>query len=272
MTSDARLASASSRTARHVWEQALAPLLGQTEGALWRAHCDALNAELLDAWLGSARYHRLLKTDLYDEAVGEGLYALLAGRARHVVGIDVARNAAAAASSRHRKLQAVHADVRRLPFADTSFDAVVSNSTLDHFDQVRDIEVALANLHRVLVRGGTLLLTLDNLANPAVALRNALPLQWLRRLGIVPYPVGATYRPRQLNRALERAGFEIVRTGALLHCPRALAVAKARRLQRRGGANSQRRFLRRLMHWERLGSLPTRYVTGYFLAVLARKA
>ncbi|MEP7207646.1 MAG: class I SAM-dependent methyltransferase [Casimicrobiaceae bacterium] len=256
---------------RHEWEAALAPLLGAAGGTLWRAHCDALNARLFLRWLGDARHERLLKTDLYDEAVGEGVYALLAGRAARVVGIDLAANVAVAARKRHATLSAVHTDVRRLPFADGAFDAVVSNSTLDHFATHDEIERALADLHRVLAPHGTLLLTLDNLANPAVALRNALPLAWLRRTGIVPYPVGATYRPGALRRVLGRIGFDVVETSTLMHCPRAPAVARAARLQRHGSASAAKRFLRRLERWEWLGRLPTRFLTGYFVAVLARK-
>ncbi|MEO5700699.1 MAG: class I SAM-dependent methyltransferase [Casimicrobiaceae bacterium] len=256
---------------RREWEAALEPLLGVADGGLWRAHCDALNARLFLRWLGDARHERLLKTDLYDEAVGEGMFGLLAGRAACVVGIDLAANVAAAARERHATLSAVHADVRRLPFVDGAFEAVVSNSTLDHFATHHEIECALADLHRVLAPHGTLLLTLDNLANPAVALRNALPLAWLRRTGIVPYPVGATYRPGALRRVLGRLGFDVVDMSTLMHCPRLPAVARATRLQRHGSALAASRFLQRLDRWEWLGRLPTRFFTGYFVAVLARK-
>ena len=59
---------------------------------LWRAHCDRLTARLLRAWLPSEPVARLLKTDLFDEANGGAdVVALLAGGARNVVGIDIAR-------------------------------------------------------------------------------------------------------------------------------------------------------------------------------------
>ncbi len=267
----ARSRAAPSIGARREWEAALTPLLGRVDGRLWRVHCDALNGGLLARWLGDAHHDRILKTDLYDEAVGDGMIGLLAVRARSVVGIDLASNVATAAAVRHPGLLAVHGDVRQLPFGEASFDVVISNSTLDHFATRAEIEQALRDLHRVLAPDGRLLLTLDNLANPAVALRNALPLSWLRRSGLVPYPVGATYGPLGLRRVLGRVGFDILRTSALLHCPRALAVARAARLESRDETGMQRRFLRRLARWEWLGRLPTRYVTGYFVAVLARK-
>jgi hypothetical protein len=112
---------------------------------------------------------------------------------------------------------------------------------------------------------------MDNLANPLVALRNALPFRLLRRLRLMPYPAGATCRPRQLTRLLQQAGFEVRETVALLHCPRALMVALARRRQRHGSADERARFLRRLQRWEQLAQLPTRYVTGCYVGVDARK-
>jgi SAM-dependent methyltransferase len=162
-------------------------------------------------------------------------------------------------------------DVRQLPFAGGTFDVVISNSTLDHFESRKEIVKALRELQRVLCRGGWLLLTMDNPVNPLVAMRNALPFRVLHRLGLVPYPMGATCGPRHLRRILRSEGFEVYETVALLHCPRVLAVAKARRLQQQGTAESRARFLRRLMRWERLARLPTRFLTGYFVGVSARK-
>lgn len=253
------------------WEAALAPLLADAHGALWRAHCDALHGELLSRWLGGQRFARVLKTDLYDEALGDGLFGALSLRAEEVVGIDLAANVARAARDRHPGLRALNADVRRLPFRAGTFDLVVSNSTLDHFARRSEIRTALAEIHRVMAPGATLLLTLDNLANPAVALRNALPLRWLRRVGLVPYPVGATLGPRGLERLLRTLDYDLLDKAAMLHCPRAVAVARARAVQRRTPTVVQQRFLRRLLGWERLAAWPTRFLTGYFVAVRACK-
>ena len=254
------------------WNEAIEPLLRAPEEALWRAHSDAINGQLFASWLPEGGCRRLLKTDLYDEAMGAGLYPLLAARAEVVAGIDVSATTLAAASRRYPLLLAVQADVRRLPFASGSFDVIVSNSTLDHFASRGDIERALRELHRILAAGGALLLTLDNLANPAVALRNALPFGWLRRLRLVPYPVGATFGPRGLKALLRRVGFETGATAALLHCPRGVAVPVSRLLQRRSDARHQSRFLRHLRGWERLSRWPSRFLTAYFIGISARKA
>ena len=76
--------------------------------------------------------------------------------------------------------------MRHLPFAQGAFDGIVSNSTLDHFQSLDDLLVSLKELFRVLRPGGQMILTLDNLSNPIILLRNWLPLRLLKRLKIVP--------------------------------------------------------------------------------------
>jgi SAM-dependent methyltransferase len=232
-----------------------------------RAYSDAVNRVLLNGSLPASRARRIRKTDLFDEAVGEGLVPTLRHRADAVVGVDVSPAVLAAARRRYDGLDAHCADTRDLPFADGSFDVVVSNSTLDHFTARGEIAAALAELHRVLEPGGTLLITLDNGANPLVFLRNALPSAPLRALRLIPYPVGATYGPRGLRRLLVGAGFEIEATRAVMHCPRVLLRAAAALGRPRPGG----RVFELALALERLGASPTRHLTAQFVAALARR-
>ena len=237
------------------------------EHSLWRAHSDAVNSK----WLGPRLPTQglVLKTDLYDEAVSTGLQSLLGSRDRAAVGMDLSPRVLKHAQERHEHLRVTRADVRRLPWADGAFDAVVSTSTLDHFASVAEIETSLRELYRVLRPGGALLLTLDNAANPLVAIRNLLPFNLLHRLGLVPYFVGATLGPHGLRRMLQEVGFELRETHALLHCPRVFAVAMARFLDRWAAPWAQSGFLRCLDTFENLAVLPTRFLSGYFIAVRA---
>jgi SAM-dependent methyltransferase len=239
---------------------------------LWRTYCDLVHGALIERWLPREPVDRVLKTDLFDEIVTDGLYPALARHARVVVGMDVAASAASQARARHGALQTLSTDARRLPFADGSFDAIVSNSTLDHFETIEELVVALRELARITRPGGTLVLTLDNLANPVVALRSVLPQTPLRRLGLVPYYVGATCGPRQMCTLVREAGFEVDQVETLMHCPRVLAVATARVVDRYGSAALQQRFLRHLTWYDRLGRWPTRHLTSYFTAVRAVRA
>jgi SAM-dependent methyltransferase len=243
---------------------------------LWREFTDLLQASWIDRWLGTVEpagpngFRRLLKTDLFDEVAGRGLVGRVASPARHVTGIDISPVIVAEAAARNPGLDAVVADVRRLPFADASFDDVFSGSSLDHFDTEADIDVALRELARVLRPGGRIVVSLDNPLNPLVAIRNGPLRGLLRRLGIVPYAVGATLGRRPLEAAIGRAGFVLRETTAHMHCPRVLAVALAGPAGRLG-RRAQKAFLRSLELWEVLERSPTRWWSGHFIAAHAMK-
>lgn len=237
---------------------------------LWRRHSDSVYVDLLSRWLPSS-LHSVLKTDAFDEAVSAGVYPELARRARAVVALDVAPTALLRARARHADLKVACADVRRPPFADGSFDAVVSLSTLDHFDSHAEIEIALGECARVLRPSGVLVLTLDNLANPIIALRAALPFRFLHASGLVPYQIGRTCGPRRLRRIVTRAGLHVLEASAVVHCPRVFAVALARALERTGSTRLEQAFLDTVGRMEELRRWPTRFVTGHYVAVHARK-
>jgi SAM-dependent methyltransferase len=238
---------------------------------IWRIHSDIINAALLEQWLPLKKVRRLLKTDLFDEAVAEGVYPALRQHADQITGIDISPRIVAAACRRYPHLEGVITEVRELPFEDGRFDAVVSLSTLDHFDSETEILSALAELHRVLSRGGRMVITLDNGANPIIALRNRLPQSLLRGLGIIPYRVGATCTPARFAALLHAAGFEVQESRFTLHCPRLLAVVAARAMQQRVSLSARARFLGLLAGCERLADWPSRRWTGYFVAAVAHK-
>ena len=238
---------------------------------LWRDHSDAVNTALLKSWLPKRPVERVLKTDAFDEAVTAGVYPALARYAHEVYSIDVATEALRAARARYGKLRTLTGDVRAVPCRAGSFDVIVSLSTLDHFDDVNDLHAAVGELARVLSAGGQLILTLDNLMNPLVALRAVLPYRLLNRLGVLPYPVGVSCGPFRLRSIVEEAGLTVVKHRAIIHCPRVLAVHVARGLERIAGPRTQRTFLRWLAATEVLDRLPTRYLTGHFIALLAVK-
>jgi ubiquinone/menaquinone biosynthesis C-methylase UbiE len=213
----------------------------------------------------------LLKTDLFDEAVSDGLSPLLNSLAKRVYYIDSALEVHEIAKHRYSHLQTIGADVRHLPFANDTFGGIVSNSTLDHFESPGDLSGSLQELFRVLRPGGHMVLTLDNLSNPMILLRNRLPYLLLKRLKIVPYYVGVTLRANRLEYLLKETGFEVLEVDAIMHCPRVLAVTITRWVERHTSLRTQRSFLRFLMAFEGLSRLPTRFLTGYFVAVKVRR-
>lgn len=237
---------------------------------LWRAHSDAVNVRLLRRWLGRS-VGPLLKTDLFDEAVGRGLYPELAASAPEVIGVDVSAAVIHAASRRYPALETRLADVRALPFDEATFDVIVSNSTLDHFDSHAKLSAAVRELARILRPGGRLMITLDNRMNPIVALRTSRLFGTLYRLRIVPYYVGATHGPRGLATALAANGFEIGEMTSIMQCPPQLAAALAARRMRGldPAPEPERDHVRRVLRCETMEHWPTRYLTGHFVAALA---
>jgi SAM-dependent methyltransferase len=253
------------------WNDVIAGVSDGQSPTVWREHADRINADLCLRWWPAMLPSRVLKTDLFDEASGVGLWPTLVRRAGTVFGIDRAAATARLALAQYAGARMMVADVRRLPFRDGSFDLIVSNSTLDHFDRQWEIVASLRELARVTKPGGRLILTLDNPVNPVVALRNALPFSWLNRLGLVPYFVGATTGPVSGRRLLADAGFRALEIGAAMHSPRAPAVLMASLLSRIRWNGPRRALLRVLEHFETLRHWPTRYLTGYYVAFLAEK-
>jgi SAM-dependent methyltransferase len=239
-----------------------------TDGAsrVLRLYSDAVYVPLLRRWLPE-RTGRILKTDLFDEAWSDGLVPVLASRADHVVGTDLSILIRQHARERHTSLDAVGADVRRLPFIDHVFDTVVSNSTLDHFATHAEIVEGLAEIYRVLRPGGQLIISLDNLANPMIALRNFLPFGLWRRIGLVPYFVGATYRPSGLRHALVQVGFEVAEMVMVMHVPRLCLRALGGLLN----PSRERTVVDGLARLEWMGRAPLGRLTGQYIAADARK-
>jgi SAM-dependent methyltransferase len=261
------------QTATEEWSRTLEGWESTRANALWRAHSDALNIALIRRRLPDQGLGRVLKTDLFDEAVGQGLVGELQARADEVVGIDLAPPVVDAATDRWPGLVGTVADVLRLPFESASFDLVLSNSTLDHFDSADAIADALAEISRVLRPGGRLLITLDNRQNPVVALRTSRALAGLfRRLGLVPYELGVTCGRRRLVDRLDRAGFDVLATEAIMHCPPQIAGKLADRLSGDGSAAElEERHLRRVLRFEAMARWPTRYLTAHFVAASAMR-
>lgn len=236
----------------------------------WRRYSDAVNRGLIARWL-PRRVDRLLKTDLFDECLGDGLIPEMRRRADRVTGIDISRSVAEAASARHSDLEAVHADVRELPFEDGTFDAVISNSTLDHMPSWTAVEDALAEIVRVLRAGGRLVVTFDNAANPVVSARGSIAAALPRALAarLVPYEQGLVCDLDHLRALLEASGLAVAQLEPVMHCPRLPAVELAHWRDRRYGPSD--RLARMYLAFERLGALPTRARSAYFVAACALK-
>lgn len=174
----------------HFWYQGMwettAALLGS------RMHD---GARLLDAGCGTGGFLRF--------ALERGAFASTAGVDIAQAAIDLARAAVPEAA-----LEV--APLRALPFADGSFDAIVSNDVLQHVPE-EDVEQSLRELRRVLTANGTLVLR----TNGSRHLRRERD-DW------------RAYDVATLQADLERAGFLVERTTFANAALSALAAARGR--------------------------------------------
>ncbi len=222
---------------------------------------------LIERWGGVPARGRVLKTDLFEEAIGPDAFLKeLSGGERTVIGIDLSFTITVQARNRIASQQVyyVAADVRCLPFADDSFALIVSPSTLDHFADPRDLSRSLRELARVLKPDGWLIITLDNRQNifdPLLRLMN-----WL---GWTPYYLGRSYRMNEMGAELEAAGFTVQETTAILHNPRLVAVASVTLAAKLGWSPLIALVQRALVAAQRLEQTRLCYYTGSFVAAKA---
>jgi SAM-dependent methyltransferase len=228
---------------------------------------------LLERWLPAKRVEAVLKTDLFDEAFGEGLVPVLAARAEAVHSIDVAEPVIAIARERNPGLHALRADIRELPFADAMFDVVVSISTLDHFPSHGGHRRCprADPPHAQTGRG------LDPDARQPRQSAHCAAQRVCRFARCRPPGWCPTTSARPTGRAawsacLGQSGFTVLETTATLHCPRVLAISPRRLAPEEGPTGDARPLRPRPPRFERLAAWPTRYWTGHYVAVRAVKS
>jgi SAM-dependent methyltransferase len=224
-----------------------------------------VHLNLIERWHALSVAGRILKTDLFEEAIGPDAYLSdLGTKAARVVGMDVSPAAAQRAHRRFPTCSVVAADARALPFHNACFALIISPSTLDHFAAPADLTVSLRELARVLEPGGCLIITLDNRQNLFDPL-----LRLAGRLGLVPYYLGRSYTERELRNELERTGFVVEDMTAILHNPRLTAVGAVALARKLNWPPLTRLVQRGLIRAQGLERTRWRYYTGSFVAAKA---
>ncbi|MGH9671772.1 MAG: GNAT family N-acetyltransferase [Bryobacteraceae bacterium] len=224
------------------------------------------HGRLVERWAGPAG-GLCLKTDVFEEAFDCGDFLDVLARRGVAIGMDVSAVTAQRAQERFPGLSPmVAADVRQLPFASGSFALVVSPSTLDHFEDPRDLTVSLREMARVLRPGGRMIVTLDNRRNFLDTLLRA-----ASRLRLTPYYLGRSYTIDELCRQMEAVGVRVLDRTAIIHGPRLVPTTSMRVAGWLGGGRMKQWVQRRLESAERLEGTRWRYRTGAFIAAVAEK-
>ena len=124
---------------------------------------------------------------------GGAFLAFLEDKGHRATGVDVLEEAIEAARKVAGKSEVMMADAAELPFADASFDCLVSQHLVEH---IEDLPGALAEWRRVLNGGGMMAVCTPNNLYPCPSLFND------------PSHVHI-YDPDELSRVVEEAGFEV---------------------------------------------------------------
>jgi SAM-dependent methyltransferase len=236
-------------------------------------HKRKTHLRLIARWTDLSKSHRILKTDLFEEANGPDEFLFdLAGANNEIIGIDVS-NEMVKRAKQQGKCHGIGSgeyfccDVRLLPLRDNSIDLIISNSTLDHFPSEEDIVVALKELGRVLRVGGTLLLTLDNKSNLTYPPYIFMSL-WMR-LGLAPYFIGRTLSLASLRGVLRENGFSVEESTAIMHYPHPDGLVRLLEsfLHKLGRGKLDNAVRTGLDISDKLETKRTRYWTGRYIAV-----
>ena len=107
----------------------------------------------------------------------------------------------------------MNADVKHLPYKDSSFDLIISTSTLDHQSKKEMIE-ALKEVKRVLEEKGTLFLVLNNRHN----LNFRFMLTFGEFIKVLTYP-SKFYGLDEIKAILKRLRFNTVKSESIVHIP-----------------------------------------------------
>ncbi len=147
-----------------------------------------------------------------------GFVCRLANAGARVTGCDFSSAALRATRSKlcsndHQcPAELVQADAQSLPFADSSFDLVVSCETIEHLPQVQS---ALAEFHRVTRPGGLLFLTTPNYFNFMGLYEIYARFRHPARRDDQPFDRRQWFP--QVHRWIRRAGWQILRTDGTVH-------------------------------------------------------
>jgi len=131
-----------------------------------------------------------------------------------ITGVDIAGEGIEELRQRFPEVKADIADLKALPYADNTFQGMISNGVVEHFEE--GPQAPLREMHRVLREDGVLLCivpyenTLRTLIHrPLCAFR-----YWLRRLqGVTLQFEEYRYSRRHYLQELEKAGFRVERVG-----------------------------------------------------------
>jgi SAM-dependent methyltransferase len=194
------------------------PSLKGAVSTVYYARCERL---LMQTFFPELRGKSLFKTDLWDEAKNTEILRWAANQGARPFGVDIAPDVVREARrvlDGHRPGFAL-ADIRALPFADSSFDLIYSMGTIEHFP---DFDVAVSECYRVLKPGGTAIIGVPNKTDPFL---RPLMVHLMNLFKLYDYGMEKSFTHGELKQVLERGGFVVTGASGILFIPGWLRMA-----------------------------------------------
>ncbi len=180
---------------------------------------------LIQRYVGSLAGKRVLKLDLWNEAVNTRILNWMESEGAVVYGIDVSFMTTSRAVQHARDFkQPMHlaqADIRHLPFRNGSFDFVYTMGTIEHIDEYPD---AVKEINRVLKTGGRTIIGVPHKWN--VFLRPLL-VKILDLFNKYPYAPEKSFSYGELRRVVEASGLRVQKRTGILTVPGIVRMADA---------------------------------------------
>jgi SAM-dependent methyltransferase len=170
---------------------------------------------LIRRHVGDLRGKKVLKLDLWNEAVNTRILNWMADNGAWTCGLDISHQTAARAERSARdhtqKPGFLQAEIRGLPFADDTFDFVYTMGTIEHID---DQVASLREIERVLKAGG---IAIVGVPHKWDLFLRPLFVYALTSIGKYLYAPEKCMSAGELRRAVTQSGLQVrTRTGLLL--------------------------------------------------------
>lgn len=178
---------------------------------------------LIRRHVGDLHGQRVLKLDLWNEAVNTRILNWIESQGADAHGMDIsfvtASRARANADQAEDKLQLLQSDIRDVPYAENTFDFIYTMGTIEHNDHYIE---SVHEIHRVLKPGGVAIIGVphkwDLFLRPFFV--------WLLdSLGLYLYAPEKCMSAGQLGEVLENAGLKVRKRTGMLFMPGILRIA-----------------------------------------------
>jgi SAM-dependent methyltransferase len=178
---------------------------------------------LFQRHFGDLRGKRVLKLDLWNEAINTRILHWVREQGAEAFGIDISAVVASRArkNARHAagELHLAQCDIRELPFLSGTFDFVYTMGTIEHIDEYQQ---AVGEVHRVLKPGGKAIVGVPHKWN--VFLRPLL-VALLDRFGKYAYSPELSFSSRELRDVVNRSGLKACQRTGILSIPGIIRMA-----------------------------------------------